>query len=351
MRYTATKSLPADVAAHLSRFSIVSTFEVERDLPPDGSFTLDLTTRTGTASGTFAAGRMYRVVLEFADARKCPVRTLTVLIGTGRSQEPGGETQQACMNISAVFEQQQVGLLTMLFRGSAMAEIAAQVTINGVETRTTAFQLCGALRQQFLLVAAKEAYGPQQVRLAFNRWELKNPGSDDWSVVSEEPSLSVYLVSGASYRAVYVAVTIGTTTPGTVTPGTPVPGTTVPGTLTRQPCLLVSAVYVYETVGSTAVYPPTSRTVEEPISVVVVVNGSESRSTDFQVCGTAGARLSLQTSAEAYSQDKQRLAFAYWERYDSSAGWQAFAETQTLTVTLQQGGQIRAVYHRSTALY
>jgi len=344
MRYTTTKSFPADVAAHLSQFAIVATYQTYNDLPPGGSFTFDLGTRTATVTGTFAAGVSYRVELEFADSRKCPVGTLTVLIGTGRSQGPT-ETQQACMNISAVFEQQQVGLLTMLFRSSAMTEIAAQVTINSTETRTTAFQLCGTLRQQFLLVAAKEAYSPQQVRLAFNRWEQKNPGSDDWSVASEEPSLSVYLVSGASYRAVYQAITIGTTTPGTTIPGTATP------TPSAQPCLTVGAVYVYETVGSTAVYPPTSRTVEEPLGVVIVVNGSERRTTEFRVCGTSGVRLSLQASAEAYSQDKQRLAFSYWERYDSSTGWQAFAETQTLTVTLQQGGQIRAVYHRSTALY
>jgi hypothetical protein len=345
MHYTATKSIPADVATHLLGFTIVGTYETYSDLPPDGSFSLDLASRTGTVSGTFAAGASYRVVLEFVDAQKCPIGTLTVLINTGRS--PGQtETTQACMAISAVFEQQQAGFLTYLF-GGGMTEIAVQVVVNSAETRTTAFQLCGALRQQFLLIAAKEASGPQKERLAFNRWEQKNPGSDKWTTASEEPSLNTYLVNGAAYRAVYQAIAVGTVTPGTTTPGTTTPGTTVPGTLTRQPCLNVSAVYVYEMLGSTAVYPPTMRTVEEPLSVLIVVNGNERRTTDFQVCGAAGARITLQASAEAYSANKDRLVFSYWERYNSSTGsWEAFSEVQMLLITLQQGGQIRAVYRQ-----
>ncbi|MEN6369076.1 MAG: hypothetical protein ABFD77_05200, partial [Thermotogota bacterium] len=321
-------------------FTIVSMYETYSDLPPDGSFTLDLASRMGTVTGTFAAGASYRVALEFVDANKCPVGTLTVLINTGRS--PGQtETPQACMAISAVFEQQQTGLMTFLF-GGGMTEITAQVIVNSSETRTTAFELCGTLRQQFLLIAAKEAYSPQQVRLAFNRWEQKNPGSDKWTTASEEPSLNTYLVNGVSYRAVYRAITVGSTT----TPGTTVPGTVTP-TPATQPCLSVSAVYVYQTIGGVTRYPPTTQTVEEPISVVVVVNGNESRTTSFQVCGSAGARITLQASAEAYSANKDRLGFSYWERYNSStSSWEAFSEAQTLLITLQQGGQIRAVYRK-----
>jgi hypothetical protein len=80
---------------------------------------------------------------------------------------------------------------------------------------------------------------------------------------------------------------------------------------------------------------------------VIVVNGNERRTTDFQVCGTAGARITLQASAEAYSANKDRLVFSYWERYNSSTGsWEAFSEVQMLLITLQQGGQIRAVYRQ-----
>ncbi|MDD5219558.1 MAG: hypothetical protein PHV11_03210, partial [Candidatus Bipolaricaulis sp.] len=344
MRYTATKSIPADVITHLSQFTIVSSYETYSSLPPDGSFTLDLTRRTGTASGTFTAGVSYRVILEFVDSRKCPVGTLTVLIGTGPSQG-STETQQACMNISAVFEQQQTGLLALFSRGG-MTELAVPVVVNSSETRTTAFQLCGTLRQQFLLVASKDAYTPQQVRLAFNRWEQKSPGSDSWGVASEQPSLSGYLVSGMSYRAVYVPITVGTTTPGTTTPGTTTP------TPAQQPCLNVSAVFVYETIGSTSAYPPATRRVEEPLGVVIIINGRDRRTTDFQVCGSAGVRLTLQASAEAYSQSKERLAFSFWERYNTQTGsWEAISEEATLAIALQQGGQIRAVYYRSTALY
>jgi len=188
--------------------------------------------------------------------------------------------------------------------------------------------LCGKLREQFILTAPNEVRTQDQ-RLVFSRWDRRNPGSESWEPISESATITVALVDGAAYRAVYVAGQTGTTTPTTPT---------------TQPCLTVSAIYAYQQIG-TARLSTTPQTVEQAISIPVVVNGSQTRNTQFQLCAAAGTRFTLQVSQYAYTETQARVIFSHWERYNTSTqAWDAFAENLTLQVTLQQGGQLRAVY-------
>jgi hypothetical protein len=279
------------------------------------------------------------VTYEFIDARQCPVGTLTVLIGTGEGATgipPETQPSQICMTISAV--QEQPGFL--FFSGST-TEIAARITVND-SVRETAFQLCGALRERFLLIAEEVYWTVQKEQIPFERWELFNTSSEAWETVSEEPFLSVTLVNGAHYRAVYAE--------GPVIRVTPTP--TQPSETTR-PCLTVGAIFAYQTIGTAMLRTTTTPQIaEEPISVQITVNRSQYRMTEFTLCGDAGTTLTLQAPEEHYTEQEARLAFSHWERYnDASSSWSGFSESPALQITLQQGGQLRAVYQQAESLY
>ena len=341
IRYSATKSLPIDISGHLSQFDIVSSYQVGSFLPRDGEFVLNLDRRTGTVTGTFAAGVTYSVTFEFVDAHQCPVGTLTILIGaegTPPTQTPEPETPQtetpqttrACMSVAAVYE--QAGFL--FFRGSTTS-ISVPVLINYDETRETAFQLCGTPRQQVLLIAEETYWTEAKVEVPFDRWERLN-ASGAWETVSEEPYLSVTLVNDASYRAVYAGASQGTTTPTTPQQS--------------EACLGVDAVFIYQRIGTTTAYQQTPT--EEPLSVQITVNQNQYKTTKFALCAAPGTQYYLAAPQEHYTATEQRLLFAYWERYDAQEqSWVAFSEAQMLRVTLQSGGQIRAVYRSGTTMY
>jgi len=229
------------------------------------------------------------------------------------------------MTISAV--QEQPGFL--FFSGS-MTEIAARITVNDGVQETT-FQLCGALRDHFLLIAEEVYWTVQKEQIPFARWERFNASSEAWETVSEEPFLSVTLVNGAHYRAVYAEGPLLRVTP-------------TPPSETTRPCITVGAVFKYQRLGTTATHA-IPQTVEEPLSVQITVNSSQYRMTEFTYCDNAGTTVMLQAPGQHYTGQEERLAFSHWERYnDASSSWDGFSESPALQITLQQGGQLRAVY-------
>ena len=146
------------------------------------------------------------------------------------------------------------------------------------------------------------------------------------------------MVNGASFRALYVGES-----PGTVTP-------TTPSQESSEVCLGVDAVFTYQRIGTTTAYQ--QPLVEEPIAVQITVDQRQYQTTKFALCATPGTQYFLQAPEEHWTVQEQRLVFSHWERYDPiEQTWIPFSESILLRVTLQSGGQLRAVYRSGAGMY
>jgi len=247
---------------------------------------------------------------------------LTVLINaTGGRQE----TARACTTVRAAHETPG-----FLFFSGTISDTATQILVDDEVTYTTAFQLCGEVGYQHLLRAPAEITAEDE-QVPFDRWEEYDPTTDTWGTISTEPVLPVVIEQGLTVRAVYlsegVRITIEPTTP----------------------CVNVSAVHQYMTAGTATTTYAQPQTQNDPIVVTIVVNRDEERTTAFDLCGRAGTQFLLQPQQEAWTRDQRRLVFSHWERYDASEeAWIPFSEAELLLVTIQQGGQLRAVYREAT---
>jgi hypothetical protein len=323
-RTSSMKSIPTEIAAILEESGVVDFFQVESTFPTSATFSLDMGANRGSLSGTFPSSGLYTVRYMFIDRQQCPVVELIVLVSaTGGRQE----TARACMTVRAAHETPG-----FLFFSGTIADIATQIVVDGSETYTTSFQLCGDEGQKHLLrTSAEITVNDEQV--PFDRWEEYDPGSDSWETISEELALSVVLQQGLTVRAVYLSggleIMIEPTTP----------------------CITVSAVHQYMMVGTPTTYTqPLTET--DPIIVTVVVDRSEEHTTAFDLCGRAGTQFLLQPQLETWTREQRRLVFSHWERYNAAEEvWVAFSEAQLLLVTIQQGGQIRAVYREASQNY
>jgi hypothetical protein len=277
---------------------------------------------------------LYTVVYGFVDAHQCPVGTLTIEIGTGEAPPPTQtpESQRACMTIHAAYE--QPGFL--FIRGTTV-NISVPITINYEDTRETTFQICGTPRQQVLFIAPETYWTEEQQEVPFARWERMNTATGEWEPVSESPALATTMVDGASFRALYTGEPLVTVTP-------------TPPQQASEVCLGVDAVFIYQRIGTTTAYQQPQT--EEPIAVQITVNQSQYQTTKFALCATPGTQYFLQAPEEHYTAQEQRLVFSHWERYDPiEQTWIPFAEALLLRVTLQSGGQLRAVYRSGASMY
>ncbi|MFC2083409.1 hypothetical protein ACFLSG_05190, partial [Candidatus Bipolaricaulota bacterium] len=81
--------------------------------------------------------------------------------------------------------------------------------------------------------------------------------------------------------------------------------------------------------------------------------------TAFQLCDEPGARFVLVPESEHWTYEENRLEFWKWQRYNAETeSWDDIllvlfgnVEPGQLSVNLQSGGQLRAVYRQSTGLY
>ena len=323
--YTSSmQSIPASIAVALAESGFVDYFEVENTLPTSATFVLELGANRGSLSGTFPASGLYAVRYLFIDRQQCPVAELIVLISvTGGGQEAA----RACMTVRAAFETPG-----FLFFSGTITDIAIQIRVDNTETYTTAFQLCGEVGYQHLLRAPAEIIAEGE-RIPFDRWEEYDPATDTWGTISTEVVLPVVIQHGLTVRAVYLAeggwVEVEPTTP----------------------CLSVSAVYQYTAIGTATTYSQ-PQVHSDPIVVTILVDGDEEWTTAFELCGRAGTQFLLQPQHETWTQEQRRLVFSHWERYDASEeAWVPFSEAELLLVTLQQRGQLRAVYREATEPY
>ena len=300
-------------------------------------------------SGTLAPGTTYYQTTLYLDRGQCPVIELTVAAsGSGEGQgdpqyppeeeTPPQETPQtrACMTISAVHE-----VPGFLFFPATTTEIAATIVVNGDDERTTPFQLCATATAQFMLYAADFTHGPQQQEAPFSRWEKYNTYSESWATISETQQAYVALESGAAYRAVYREEPLITIVPRE----------------TQDVCLDISAVLMYQEIPTTTqVTTPQFST--EPIFPQILVD-DQTRYAPFQLCDAPGTQFLLIAESEHWTGKEEHLEFWKWQRYNAESGtWIDIllfmfgdVEPGRLSVDLQSGGQLRAVYRRATRLY
>jgi hypothetical protein len=114
---------------------------------------------------------------------------------------------------------------------------------------------------------------------------------------------------------------------------------------------------MYQRIG-TATHLTTPQFYTDPISVQMTIDGKTRRTTDFDLCGSSGTTYALTTPEEFWTQDKQRLEFWKWQQFNEQEQvWEDLlvlrlfgTPSNELTVRLDVGGSLRAVYRSSTAL-
>jgi hypothetical protein len=344
--FRGSKSLPTEISSTLSRYPIVDEYIVDQTLPPGGTILVDRGTMIGSVSGTFESGRTYSATYLFLDAGQCPLIELTIIVttpgGSGDIGTPTPPTQtqpptRACMTVAAVYE-----VPGFLFFPATITEIATTIILDGQDERMTPFQFCATDGTRVQFLAGDTAEGPNDQQAPFARWEKHNPDQQTWETVSEKPLISVLVASGASYRAVFSEQPTWTV---------------VPPTGRQQVCLDVSSVFMYQSIPTTTAYTE-PRFVTEPITAQIRVD-DVTRTSPFQLCGESGTEYLLIPEAEHWTAKEDHLEFWKWQRYvPETEIWQDIVyftfgnvEPGRLSVTLQTGGRLRAVYRQYVSLY
>ncbi|MDD5265441.1 MAG: hypothetical protein PHU43_11495, partial [Candidatus Bipolaricaulis sp.] len=204
--------------------------------------------------------------------------------------------------------------------------------------------LCAAPGAQYTIAAPKE-YKGSEGGFVFQYWDRYNKATGKWDKFSEDLAVTVTVTEQGQIHAVYVGGPTESPPSGTI--GT-FPGLVFTG---LSVCLDVSAV-VASTTATTVARVPTYT----PISVSILVNDKEYKTTDFQVCGTSDTRYALvapgETTVTGRGDLKLRYRFVGWQRYNTDtkawefAGSVEFvgAVSTGLSGTLGSGGKVRAVY-------
>jgi hypothetical protein len=335
MFFNGSQTIPGDVMQRLSAYAIVGDIPSGDNLPAGASVSIDLEGRKGIVSGTFAAGMSYYATFEFLDARQCTVVRLLVTLSTGRTSEPE-QVARACTSISAVQESS-----VFLFLGTRMAEISATIVVGYTEERVTPFQVCDAAGMKLRLQAAATAGAAGADPLPFARWEKLNAATGAWEAVSTEAVIVVVLEPDAQYRAVYAQKGF----------------TFTPGTRVTQACMEVSSVLMYQRIPLVTAAVPEFAT--DPLTAPIGVGRDTPQDTPFRLCGTSGATYILQAASEYWTREQVKLVFWKWQRYNAATKtWddiliQLTSETQptnVLSVILENGAQLRAVYRQAIQL-
>ncbi|MEE8593934.1 MAG: hypothetical protein V3T03_07405, partial [Candidatus Bipolaricaulota bacterium] len=338
--FSSSRSLPPNISSTLNSYPIVATVPIVHDVPADGDIVVETDVSMVVVFGTFEPGRTYTVVYEFLDPAQCPLVELTITVtGAGREPDDSGQTPytppeqpqtRACMTISAVYEEPG-----FLFFPATTTEISTAIVINGDSERMTPFQLCATSTMRFVLMAEDYAITPSQQEAPFSRWEKYDVFLESWEFYSESTQVVLPLEGDAAYRVVFSGES---------------PITVVPRPPGQQVCLDVSAVFMYQQIGTTTAYMPSF--VVEPISVQILVNGVP-HTTSFRLCDNQGARFALEAESEHWTIQENRLEFWKWQRYNTATeSWDDMSgAARGLNVSLQNGGQLRAVYRQAVGLY
>jgi hypothetical protein len=335
MFFNGSQTIPSDVMQRLSTYAIVGVVPSGDNLPAGASVSIDLAGRKGIVSGTFAAGMSYYATFEFLDARQCTVVRLLVTLSTGRTSEPE-QVARACTSISAVQESS-----AFLFLGTRMAEISATIVVGYAEERVTPFQVCDAAGMKLMLQAAATAGAVGASSSPFARWEKLSPATGAWETISTETAIVVVLEPDAQYRAVYAQKGF----------------TFTPGTRVTQACMEVSSVLMYQRIPLVTAAVPEFAT--DPLTAPISVGRDTPQDTSFRLCGTPGATYILQAASEYWTREQVKLVFWKWQRYNAATEmWddiliQLTSETQptnVLSVILENGAQVRAVYRQAIQL-
>jgi len=351
VNFRGSQSIPMEIRRILDRVPIVESILLSENLPTGASIELDLDNSMAQVAGNFVEGRSYAASYGLVDPGQCLVYVLTITVGTG-TPAPGQETPGAgndqgqqetpsgfardCFSVAAYYETQVLFFTTR-------TEIVSTVTFDG-SMEFTPTQYCGTIGSYVVMEAAQTANGPQQQQLSFLRWEFFDDPSEEWTTYSEQRGLTVQINEVSQYRAIYGE-------------GNRIPGTSTPGTTPYRPCVTVSAVHMYQRLDTTA-FLTTPQYGVDPLTISVTVDEEAEWTSPADVCGEAGSRHSVTVPEQAWTQEQLPLEFWKWQKYNNEEGvWEDLLVLQlfgtpatTINVTLQGGGQLRAVYRTATVL-
>jgi len=298
-----SRNMPSALVANLAAPGYVGYERTSSSLPTDARFDLIAPIGIGTLEGALQTGTIYVVEYAFLDDAGCPLAELTIVIDAGdvSGTDSSTTTETACSRISAILRTP-----AFLFIPETTTEISVGVSVDGGGAQASPFEICGTPGQELTLAADTEY---STTGASFVRWERQSGSGGSWTEYSPASFISVAVDDQYAYRAVYESLTgLEVTTEAGV-------------------CLTVRAGY-----GA------------NPLPVTLLVNGTEEMTALFELCGPVGTQQTL-TAPDAHRGDGKVSDFLHWERYNKQAKkWFQYSGANTVTLTVQEKGQIRAVY-------
>jgi len=333
MYMISTKSFPYEVSGILQGFDIVGANQMSSDLPAGVQFSIDTNTDKGTLQGTLPTNSMtYHVVYGFVDTNKCTVAILHVFINVaGGGEVPGTTTptqpEPACGR--AIPRQWDFGEV----KGGTFHFLTARQIPTSIQYQISS---AGAIAAELL---SSNLPGQAEFNLDLDSHIGTLSGFIPAQAATYQLVFALYDQAECEVIHLTVLLNVEGSTPGVPPTVTPQPG--------GQLCVHVSAVVASSQMRTTTAYLPQYN----EIPVEMVVNGNLRRTTAFDLCGAAGTQFTIQAQADFWTQQEAHLIFMGWQRFnEQTQQWVPLSDDQkvtqnpNITITLQNGGLLRAVY-------
>jgi len=329
MRVNQMKSFPYELTYMVNEMGATSAATIGSNFPAGLTFDLALSAQRGVLSGQVPEKPgTYQISFALYDRNQCFVIELTVYVVVGQPSEPEPEPEQACGKPTSLqwdFGEVEGGTFHFLTARQIPTDIRYQINSAGV-------------------IAAELLSSNLPGQAEFNL-DLDNHIGTLSGFMPEQAAtyqLVFALYDQAECEVIRLNVLLNVAGSTQETP---------PPTQTERICVDVSAVAIVQTIGTATTY---RQQVSEPeaIAVQMVINGQQYYTTPFQICGSQGDTIRIEAEAEFWTHTEQRLPFAAWQKreWDNAEQqwtWVTISQSQFLSIRLEQGGSLRAVYTQS----
>jgi hypothetical protein len=325
MRVNQMKSFPYELTYMVNEMGATSAATIGSSFPAGLTFDLALSAQRGVLSGQVPERPgTYQISYALYDRNQCFVIELTVYVIVGQSSEPEPECGRPT-SLQWDFGAVKGGTFHLLTARQIPTNIQYQINSAGV--------IAAELLSSNL---------PEQAEFNLDLDNHIGALSGFMPAQAATYQLVFALYDQAECEVIRLNVLLNVERSVQETP---------PPTQTERICVDVSAVAIVQAIGTATHYQPQ---VSEPeaIAVQMVVDGKQYYTTPFQICGSKGDTIRIQTEAEFWTYTEQRLIFAAWQKkeWDSAEQqwtWVTISQSQLISIRLEQGGSLRAVYTQS----
>jgi hypothetical protein len=314
-----TRSFPYEVSSTLDEFDIVGVNQMSSDLPSGVEMSINAYSKQATLKGALPTHQAtYHVVYGFVDEYKCTVAILHAFLNVAGEQDTGPTTPSVPDLAVLITDVSVEQMCESKYSHAVTVYYETTGGINPVSIEGIYWTLPDGTTRKVTGISMASGWF---------RTQLSYPNGGEVSVRVEAEDAAGHTASDTG--SAYLSPCYGTTTPPS----------------SREVCFDVSAVVAAQQMATH--YLPSYT----EISVSMLINRKIKYVTPFDMCEPYGTQVSIQAPADFWTQQQQHLYFQGWQRYnEQTQQWAVLSENPSvnqnpnITLTLQNGGSLRAVY-------